>query len=68
MNTHSRILAAIAKFNNDCGGQANLGSIHAQEDLATMVYNAVMKQTDEQSTTATYNIQETFNFSNKDTD
>lgn len=61
MNTHNRILSAIDKFNNDCGGQANLASQHAREDLADAIYNAVMKQTASSETT---NQQQVIIFSN----
>lgn len=67
MNTQDRILTAINKFNDDNDGQVNLGSTYAREDLAELIYNAVMKQMNDQTVSETYNTQEMFNFTNKDT-
>ena len=63
MSTLNRIKRTIDKFNEDCNGQANLGSSHLRADLAEAIYNAVMKQSNE---TETYNQQELKIFSNID--
>lgn len=62
MTTFERILKAITKFNDDCDGQANLNSPHARMDLATFVYDVVMKQEDP----GTFNDEQLELFSNKD--
>lgn len=62
-NTYNRIKQAIDKFNDDCNGQANLSSPHARDDLASLLYDAVMKQND---TSATYNDQQLDIFTNND--
>lgn len=63
MDTYNKIVATISKYNNDHDGQVNLGSPHARADLAELIYNTIMKQT---NVTSTYNSQSTFKFSNKD--
>ena len=63
MTTFNRIKHTIDKFNEDCNGQANLGSPYLRADLAEAIYNAVMKQSNE---TETYNQQELKVFSNID--
>ena len=63
MSTFNRIKMAIDKFNDGCNGQANLGSPHARADLAELIYNSVMKQSE--SDTMTLNDQQTFIFTNK---
>lgn len=62
-NTYNRIISAINKFNDDCNGQANLGSPYARADLADIIYHAVMKQSDH---TSTNNDQQLEIFTNKD--
>ena len=67
MNTFNRIIAAISKYNDKHDGQVNLASPYARADLAELIYDAVMKQ-NLSGESYTINNQETFNFSNKDTD
>mgnify|MGYP005744984295 CR=1 FL=1 len=63
MTTFNRIKRTIDKFNDDFDGQVNLASPHARADLTELIYNAVMKQSDDSD--ATINDQQTFIFTNK---
>lgn len=63
MNTRDRIKQAIEKYNDDCNGQVNLGSPHARADLVELIYNAVMKQGQDDNT---FNQQQLYLFSNND--
>ena len=65
MDTFNRIVTAITKYNDANDGQVNLASPFARADLAELVYNAVMKQNNDEPS-YTVNKQDTFIFENKD--
>ena len=62
MTTYERILEIITKFNDDYAGQLNLASPGSRIDLATAIYNVVMKQ----SPVSTSNDEQLELFTNKD--
>ena len=66
MNTKQRITRAIEQFNQDMNGQANLHSASARDDLAEMIYDAIMKQIDFNDNEGTYNQQQMYLFTNKE--
>lgn len=66
MNTQERIIVAIQRFNDACDGQVNLNSAAAREDLAALVYDAVLKINGFQA--GTYNDQQLEIFEKNDAD
>lgn len=66
MNTKQRITRAIEQFNQDMNGQVNLHSASARDDLAEMIYDAIMKQIDFNDNEGTYNQQQMYLFTNKE--
>ena len=62
MTTYERILEVITKFNDDYDSQLNLASPGTRIDMATAIYNVVMKQVP----VSTTNDEQLELFSNKD--
>ena len=66
MNIKQRITRAIEQFNQDMNNQVNLYSASARDDLAEMIYDAIMKQIDFNDNEGTYNQQQMYLFTNKE--